>query len=384
MTLTELKTVATNFKLELSNDIHFVIPKNEVDSDGYVKKYIAEIYERIIREKGVFHLGSQVITVEELDNQNLWDYIYQIIWLTFLPQHDIQYYESVARYYEQIIKWFNCHSVSLSNKFCAKILVAINFYTKRCVFYTEGNFYKGIQTQIHFDLLMKLLGAIVDCYQFNNGAIQANQLTNFIFEKVKVNEIDEKKAYLAICDMVFELDNEISFSRIIGKKVDLDNIAFVECTRPIEDYLKKRLVVPASAPTSAQSTVEVATGEKPTLSENHSLFINPQFAPILIEALSNMGLWKDGKQNFDHDKKGLDLTCLLDTIVSEVKGGFNAKTCISLAMFLDITINKSTFSRNNPNSKNQAKVSRNLFSENKKRFDTQLKATAKNNQYIFK
>ncbi len=159
----------------------------------------------------------------------------------------------------------------------------------------------------------------------------------------------------------------------------IDNYKIRSIISELELYVswivRLKKIVEKANPAVATSAVEVG---------NDSVFVNPKFAPVLIEALSEMGLWKNGKQNFDHDKKGSDLTCLLSTIINEVKGSFNAETCIALADFLGTTINKSAFSRNNPNSKSKEKVSHNFFSDNKKRFETQLKATAKNNQYIFK
>ncbi len=251
MTLTELEAVAEECGQLLFNDIELVVPESEDDGDDYVKTQLIDTYQNAIIERGYFLIGDTSFSTELIGESNLWEKVRGLIWLAVQPQ-------CVGQYFGQIKEWFDSRINDLPDGVYVPLRRLYFFFEHRCVFFKDGTHYHGIQTQTHFDLFVKLCDSMVDMYLFEKGLKLGEVISNNIIQRVRAGKIDQQKAYIGVMDLVFDYDQKILFGQKRGKKIGLDIITFVECIRPIKDYLEKRPPVA----TSAVEVVGVGTDKK--------------------------------------------------------------------------------------------------------------------------
>lgn len=238
MTLPELERVAEEYSLQLTNDVAFEVPENEDDHIAYVKSKLIEVLDSKIRERGYFLIGKASFTLQELDRYGLWIEVRELIWLAVEPQDDYQYYG-------QIKDWFDSRIETMPSKLYLLLRRLYRFFEYRCVFYRDGAFCHGIQTQYHFDSFLKLCDCLVDIYLFDKGLRIGEAVANHILGGVRTGKIDPQVAYVHVLDVIFDCDQKIRIGERMGKKIGLDLTEFVECVRPLEAYLKSRPAPPA-------------------------------------------------------------------------------------------------------------------------------------------
>lgn len=239
MTLRELEAAVLNYKSLLLNDVYFVIPESELGNKDYTKRLTVESFEVNTRETGSLLVNGQVYTIEELDKENLWDLIYNKFWDYFFPKYNIDDGVRILVYNKELREWLDCHLDLLPRTLYTQIEKAVLFYVQRCIFYKDGLFYKGIKTQTHFDLLIKFLDAVVDCYKLETGLLDGKIYSEIICENVETGNLDTEKAYKILIDMELDLNQQMICNKIEGKKPDWGTIAFLEFLPPIQTYLTK-------------------------------------------------------------------------------------------------------------------------------------------------